>query len=212
MSDITPSQQRIAYLTAAYRLLAAELLPAAPPAEQVALCYSFPSVRANSRRHRRVGECHYRPLKESGEGHLIAIAPSEWDTDLHVLQTLIHEMCHIVAGKDAGHGPVFRRHLKVCLQEGKPTASIASADFILKLAMEWRAKLPAFPAGSLPPAERQTIEAPSRNHLYLCSCDPPHKVRSYEADLDVTCNECDQAFVVQEGAPTRTTLKKEEVG
>jgi len=80
----------------------------------------WPSKFALSHKTRRVGECH--ALESSTAGVFELFVSPVLDDPLEVAGTVAHELAHVVAGTDAGHGPLFR---KVCwyvgLTSGRPT-------------------------------------------------------------------------------------------
>ena len=53
---------------------------------------------------RRAGQCNYTQQVISISKHLVAHHPLE-----EVQQVVIHEIAHALCGKDAGHGPIFKR-------------------------------------------------------------------------------------------------------
>lgn len=81
----------------------------------------WPSRFALSHRARRVGECH--AVETSTAGLFEVFVSPVLEDSLEVAGTVAHEMAHIVAGTEAGHGPKFN---KVCwhvgLTKGKPTS------------------------------------------------------------------------------------------
>lgn len=72
---------------------------------------------------RRLGECHASVTSTAGL-HEIFVSPL-LDAPLEVAGVICHEMSHVAAGIDAGHG---RRFVKVCkhvgLTRGKPTSAM----------------------------------------------------------------------------------------
>lgn len=208
-----PTQARTEYLLALYQLLQRELLPEAPPVETVIMGMSFPSKGAKMSRSMRVGECHYLKVPGAPEQHLLTIHPVEWETDLQVAQILAHEICHIIAGSEAGHGKIFRALLKQALQTGKPTASYASPEFIDKLD-EWRKELPSFvplPEGALAHYKKRKI-SPSTQNVYECGCKPIIKIRHHSPRLSLTCNACQMPLnLTQQGQPASTDKLRETI-
>lgn len=83
----------------------------------------WPSQQALSRTRRRVGECH--SLKSSKAGVFELFISPTLDDPLEVGGTVAHEMAHVVAGTEAGHGGGFikvARHIG--LTRGRPTSAM----------------------------------------------------------------------------------------
>ncbi len=81
----------------------------------------WPSQNALGNKRRRLGECVY-PVENPSGVREIFVSPL-LDVSLEVAGTLVHEMAHVAAGHEAGHGP---NYVKVCrlvgLTKGKPTS------------------------------------------------------------------------------------------
>lgn len=194
------SALRVLYLEAAYDLLRAEKITDAPPRDQVALAYSFPSKgAARNAKKATLGECHHAELKGKGEcgelekKALITVHPSEFESDERVLAVLAHEMLHAALGPGVGHGSPFPSRAKALGLDGKPTCTTCGEGF-----RKWieyaRPKLPKFPSGAL---EITRKVQGTRNRLYMCMC--PVKLRCGRDDLDATCNVCESPFLLVEG-------------
>ncbi len=91
-------------------------------AESFRVTCGWPAKGALSRRSRRVGECHGAQNSTAGIFELF-ISPL-LEKPLDVAGTVAHEMCHVAAGVEAGHGPGFKKVAKfVDLTAGKPTSA-----------------------------------------------------------------------------------------
>src|ERR1700677_2072527 len=103
---------------------------AAPVPDKVRVTMGFPSSRALSTKHRRIGECW--PPEASSDGTVeIHISPV-LDNPLEVLATLVHELGHAALGNSIGHKAPFAKLMKKLLLEGKPTATTAGSAFTAK--------------------------------------------------------------------------------
>jgi hypothetical protein len=82
----------------------------------------WPSRMPLGRTRRAIGECHSHKTSKGGY-HEIFISPL-LDKPVEVGGTVVHEMCHVVAGIDAKHGHGFVKVAKhVGLTKGKPTSA-----------------------------------------------------------------------------------------
>jgi hypothetical protein len=183
---------RVHYLEAAYRIIRSELLPEAPPVDQIALAWSFPSKGA---RGKTIGECHYA-IQGSHETAAIVIHPREWSKeDVEVLAILAHEMVHAALGPGVGHRGPFPQMAERIGLAGKPTATVAGSAFRQFIA-KVRESLPPFPVGGIGLAP--TKKAGTRLRLWECGCGV--KVRVARDDFAATCDECGEAFELKQGA------------
>lgn len=79
-----------------------------------------------------IGQCF--PAERSADGHFEIFISPELDDTARVLDVLIHEIVHVVAGLDAKHGPDFKKIAVACGLTGKMTATVASDGLKKKLA------------------------------------------------------------------------------
>jgi hypothetical protein len=86
------------------------------------LTCGWPVTKGLSRKQRRIGECHF-PKAVNGF-HDIFISPL-LDDSVDVAGVVCHELAHVAAGFDAGHGPKF---VKVCKHVGLTKNKPISAD------------------------------------------------------------------------------------
>lgn len=94
----------------------------------------WPSVRALSAHHQRLGECWSAKLSSDGITHNIFITPALADVG-KVLATLIHELVHVAVGTKAKHGKAFKQLARVVGLEGKLTATHAGTELSEKLSL-----------------------------------------------------------------------------
>ncbi len=91
----------------------------------------FPSKRALSASHQRIGEC-WSPTATKDGLHQILISPVIGDA-LRAADVLVHELAHAALPETAKHGPSFKALATRLGLEGKPTATVASAELIARL-------------------------------------------------------------------------------
>ena len=84
----------------------------------------FPSSRALSAKHKRIGECWDK--EASTDNHFEVLISPLVDDPKKVLAVLTHELVHVLAGHKAGHKGPFRKIAKDVNLEGKMTATVAS--------------------------------------------------------------------------------------
>jgi hypothetical protein len=94
----------------------------------------WPSSGGLATKKKVIGQCFFGHTTEDKKPQLF-ISPILCDVTepSGVLPTLVHEVCHVAAGKDAKHGPKFVKVMKLLGLEGKPTATTAGAELIERL-------------------------------------------------------------------------------
>jgi hypothetical protein len=97
---------------------------------EVYISVGFPSKRATSANNRCIGQCWHGADQKNGKAHLF-ISPVLDGPG--ALETLVHEHVHAFLPAGVGHGPAFKRAMKVGL-EGKPTATHAGKALKARLA------------------------------------------------------------------------------
>jgi hypothetical protein len=111
----------------------------------------WPSVGALAKRKRRIGECWY-PDSSAAQDHNIIVSLVRSDP-FDVAETAIHEVCHTIAGADAGHKAPFKRVAVAVGLAGKMTAT--------ELGAELRERLHAF-LPSIPPYPHAMVDGSGR--------------------------------------------------
>lgn len=95
--------------------------------ETVHVSIGFPSRGALSRRTRVVGQCWSREASKDGNCQIF-VSPVH-ATPIEVLDTLAHELVHVVTPGAQHRGKFITVSRAVGLTEGKPTSASAGAEF-----------------------------------------------------------------------------------
>ena len=128
----------------------------------------WPCRAGTSVRRRRIGECHHS-TSSSGGFCEIFISPV-LDTPLKVAGTVCHELAHVAAGADAGHGSWFTKVCKhVGLTHGKPTEVMPGASLNKRLE-GIITKLPEYPHKAITPVAKVRDMVQSSISLVCTSC------------------------------------------
>jgi hypothetical protein len=168
------------------------------------------------------GICHYQAWANGhGPVEVVEIAAAGEESLVQVAGTTIHELGHVLAGWDAGHGPGWK---KACERLGLRRAVASGQRYLLaSMAPEIRCEVvrliaglvdgrPAFLAALSPlrvtPAPKPCPSgvgvrggvsrgkgSGSRLRLWVCECDPPVRVRVASDSFLATCGVCGQPFV-----------------
>ena len=127
----------------------------------------WPSAGGLGQRKRVIGQCWGAEASTDGKFQLF-ISPLLDDPKeaQGVLATLVHEIVHTVAGTEAKHGPKFKKiMLKVGLA-GKPTATHAGEDLLVRLS-QIADELGAFPHSKIIPVKKPKVQT---TRMLKCSC------------------------------------------
>lgn len=93
----------------------------------------WPSSGGLATKKKTIGQCWFGTMAADGKPQLFISPLLDSVTEPQgVLATLVHEVCHVAAGVDAKHGPRFVKVMKKLGLEGKPTATTAGADMIVR--------------------------------------------------------------------------------
>lgn len=95
-----------------------------PP--DVKVSCGFPSKGGLGKKKRTLGECWHDECS-GGHHHEIFINPC-LASSVEVVDVLIHEMCHTIAGVPAKHGKLFKKVATSVGLEGKMTSTIMSEE------------------------------------------------------------------------------------
>ncbi len=129
--NTTTNKNRESWLQEATEALRPLFLGAGYTVPPIAVSVGWPSRGATSRAKRVIGECWHGRMTEDKLPQLFISPLLDDPTEAQgVLATLVHELCHVVAGPDAKHGPQFVKVMKKVFLEGKPTSTVASETLI----------------------------------------------------------------------------------
>jgi hypothetical protein len=118
-------------VTLAERLRTPFAMEGKPLPEKLHISVGFPSRGALSRSKQSIGECWNADASTDGV-HQIFISPVIGDA-LRAGDILVHELCHAALPAGTRHNRTFAALAKALGLEGKPTATVAGADLIVRL-------------------------------------------------------------------------------
>lgn len=135
---------------------------------QLRVSVGWPSSGGLGQRKRAIGECWCGTQAADGKPQLF-ISPLLEDVrePMGVLATLVHEIVHTVVGVDAKHGPKFVRCMKDIGLAGKPTATHAGEDLIIRLGAI-ADELGAFPHCKIVPIKKPKVQT---TRMRKCECE-----------------------------------------
>lgn len=202
--------------------LAIELAPDLTPSERAGLCAIKLVYGAGSTGLR--GVTYYQRWKGKGQEapapfvEICAFGQSHW---VQIAGTTLHELGHVLAGHEAGHGPAwklacrrlglrsvkaagteyhwanFAPRLRMALaalpkpDEGEPVQPLAGLLGGLGITFKPR----ACPTGiGTRGGKSRGVGSGSRLRLFECECIPPIKARVARDEFNATCGVCDCAF------------------
>ena len=125
MSD-TRELTREEWLTNAAELMAPLFISAGITPKPVRISVGFPANKRAGKAGRVIGECHYMATDGVPQ---IFIHPVLTKGDRGPLPTLAHELAHAYLPLGTGHGRPFAQLVQALGLSGKPTATLAGADF-----------------------------------------------------------------------------------
>lgn len=166
------------------------------------------------------GVCHYGAWQNgAGAVEVVEVAATGEESLVQVAGTTVHELGHVLAGWQAGHGPAWKR---ACERLGLRRATVGQAYCLAALAAPLRGEIarliaglvdgrPAFLAAISPVRVSPTAKpcpagigvrggtsrgagSGSRLRLWVCGCAKPVKVRVASDAFDATCNLCGERF------------------
>lgn len=124
---------REAWLEAAVQKLRPIFLGHGYSIPELRVSVGWPSSGGLAQKKKTIGQCWFGTMAEDNKPQLF-ISPllDNVVEPQGVLATLVHEVGHVAAGPDAKHGPKFVKVMKKLGLEGKPTATTAGADLIVR--------------------------------------------------------------------------------
>ena len=158
---------REAWLQAAVQKLRPMFLGHNFTVPEIAVSVGWPSKGALSTKKRVIGQCWFGSTTADNKPQLF-ISPllDEVVTPDGVLATLVHEVCHVIAGADAKHGPHFIKVMKKIGLEGKPTATTAGEELVERCKQIYT-DLGAFPHSKIVP----TLNDPKKQSTRMKKCE-----------------------------------------
>lgn len=136
---------------------------------------------------RTAGECWAAEATSDGIAQIFVTASRGEDDTVNVLGTLLHEMCHAIAGHEAGHRRGF-------IDVAKPLGFISKWTSSSNRTAELSGRLEAlaeqlgrFPTGSLQglvAADAPKKQVGSRMLKVICGTNPDYKVRTTRKMLE----------------------------
>jgi hypothetical protein len=144
----------------------------------------WPSAGGLGTRKRTIGQCWFGETTEDKKPQLF-ISPllDEVASPQGVLSTLVHEVCHVIAGSDAKHGPKFVKVMTKVGLTGKPTATEAAEDLIERM-KQWAEELGAFPHSKIVPNPK--LHKKQTTRLRKCECaECGYTVRTTQKWLEI---------------------------
>lgn len=127
----------------------------------------WPSTGGLGTAKRTIGQCWYGETTADQKPQLF-ISPllDEVSEPQGVIATLVHEVCHVVAGSEAKHGGKFVKVMKKVGLDGKPTATHAGEDLIVRM-KQWADELGPFPHSKIVPTLKQKKQG---TRMIKCQC------------------------------------------
>lgn len=124
------SKNREAWLTQAVKELQT-MFPVLKSKEPIAISCGWPSRSSLSTKKQRIGECWYARCSDL-KRHELFISPILHDP-IQVLETVVHELVHPIAGAKAGHRAPFKRIAVDVGLTGPMTATTAGPELTKRL-------------------------------------------------------------------------------
>lgn len=129
----------------------------------------WPSSGGLATKKKTIGQCWFGTMAADGKPQLFISPLLDAVTEPQgVLATLVHEVCHVAAGVDAKHGPRFVKVMKKLGLEGKPTATTAGADMIVRFEA-MLIELGPFPHSKIVPVKLPKTQT-TRMRKAQCDC------------------------------------------
>jgi len=148
----------------------------------------WPSKGGLATKKRVIGQCFYGQCAADGKPQLFISPLLEEVGDAGgVLPTLVHEVCHVAVGPDAKHGPRFVKVMKALGLTGKPTATVAGEELLVRL-RAISTELGPFPHSKLIPIKDHK---PQSTRMIKCACAQcGYQIRLTRKWLEVGIPEC----------------------
>lgn len=117
---------------------------------------------------KRIGECFF--TEASNDKHFEIFVSPELGKgskfkDQYVMEVMAHEICHTIAGYEAGHNKPFKVIATAIGLEGKMTSTVPGASMLKVIAAFEEANGP-YPAGAL----SRSMQKKKATYLIKCAC------------------------------------------
>lgn len=154
----------------------------------------LPSKGAFSLKQQVLGQCWGD--KSSNDKHYEVFVSPVLADPVKVLDTLVHEMVHVIVGVEGGHGPKFKKLARAIGLEGPVKSTVAGPDLSVCL-RDIATKLGPYPhgalvhIGSVKSAKRTTVKL-------LCKCGYLLRTSKKWTDLGLPTCRCGKKFEIDE--------------
>ncbi len=174
---------REAWLQAAVQRMRPVFLGHGFTVPEIQVSVGWPSTGGLGTAKRTIGQCWYGETTADQKPQLF-ISPllDEVSAPQGVIATLVHEVCHVIAGSDAKHGAKFVKVMKKVGLTGKPTATEAGEDLIVRMG-QWSEELGPFPHSKIVPTMKQKKQG---TRMIKCQCrDCEYTARTVRKWIDL---------------------------
>jgi hypothetical protein len=137
--------------------------------------FKIPSINVSigfpyaSRGSKKIGECWY-PAAADDEKFHIHISPIHGDP-FKALDTLLHELVHVIAGQKAGHGPAFKKIANIIGLEGPMRSTpVQTPELKIEIAALVRS-LGTYPHGKLNPTQGRKKQTTRMVKMHCEECN-----------------------------------------
>lgn len=182
MASVHPNINRESWLTNAVGLMRDRLFPSKgfEVPKEIRISVGFPKGSRGKGAH-SIGQCW--AAVASADKHFEVFIHPELVEPTRILDVVAHEIAHVVAGHDTGHGKGFREIATKIGLTGKMTATVAGEDLIPVL-RDYSAFLGAYPHASLS-SERGKGPKKQGTRLLAATCpDCGYKIRVTQKWID----------------------------
>lgn len=171
----------------------------------------FPSIKVSvtqPTKSNAIGHCWSDKASEGG--HFEIFITAKEDNPMRVLDILTHELCHAVDGLISGHGTAFKRLAYAMGLTGKPTATVASEEFIEKYKPIIESKLGDYPHAKMNLSSSKKKQKTRLIKVSCTGCDNSYRqtqkfidlsidmnYQTYDMDFVSTCPICSNPMIVK---------------
>jgi hypothetical protein len=171
MNDVAKHTTREQWLQAAVAVMTPVFEGHGHRVPAVKVSTGWPSSKGLGKKRKCLGECWDKKASDDGVAQIF-VSPLLTVIDdpvYHVLQVLVHEVCHAVVGHAQGHNKVFKKCATDMGLEGKMTATRATPDLMVRFG-EWVKELGPYPHSKLNPSLSGVKKQTTRMIKCECAC------------------------------------------